>query len=538
MLFSFDMNSHQILNLPTPVTPTDVVRLEDLQAAISALSPAPTPPVGSTFVYSSSYTTLPLADAAAAALGGPIVLNDHKTLTASYPLTCKGLIVLGGDITLGNFNLTFNNQYLIAGGVQVFKSTGSGLILGTILGNVCIDWWGTTSLTIADSATSLAGNSALTYSIQSAKTNTLLYCTKSDYYLSAPWVKPNSFNAPNFEGFGASLHYSFTSQGAIQYIGGSGSLPMAYVSGFTFVGTTSTANLWGFENDGQCGLDLRYCIFQANLAWGIVANNKASGAFTEYFQWYSCTFFSKQAWWFKIISGNQSFHGSGSRENVTINGPASAPGPLVFLDDAAVVYNAPSNFQAWVRDNAYAVVGMNGTPAQARYFTYGTISIENFSAGAVTIGSGNSYMLLCGQVLHWNGTPTLGNLKLMDSMAINNDGTVPGHPKAWKVTQALTSGTVTIPCAQYTDTQIIVDIEITGTNYIKKNCYKLWADGFGHAGLTSLTGGFEFSLDTDSHGTPAVSATEGNIVFNSSGMSGVPAGYKVVLSILPISGAF
>lgn len=485
MLASFDINSHQILNLPTPVTPTDAVRLQDLQAAISALNPAPTPPVGSTFVYSSSYTTIPFADAAAAALGGCIILNDHKTLLGSYTLTCKGLIALGGDITLGNFNLTFANQYILSGGVQIFKSTGSGVILGTILGDVCLDWWGTTSLSVADSATTNAGNAAIVYSLQSSNTRVRLYTTKTDYYLSSSWVKSQSFNCPSFDFQGAIIHYAFSTAGALQIIGSSGSLSQVFIRNGFFTGTTSS---WGIEVQGQCGIDIHNVIFDTNQ-FGLVLHNKLSGHFTEYVQWYACNFNTscKQAWYYKITAGNGSFHGSGPREGVTVNTPSVAVGPAIVLDPNAVVYNAPYNFQIWPNTNTYPIISAG---SNTRFLIYGTITIENFAGGEQTImTSASGYNVLVGGVIEFSGTPNLGSLVLMDIMGLTGGGSLPGFCKRFTVNTALGAGgsAVTIARNNVPTQNFIVDVYLSAaTGYSYKYTLKLWGTPSFVRGVTTL----------------------------------------------------
>ncbi len=64
--------------------------------------------VDNMFISASNYATLTLADAAAVAAGMPLFINEAYTLTANQTLNSP-LIIQGGSITLGYYNLTINS---------------------------------------------------------------------------------------------------------------------------------------------------------------------------------------------------------------------------------------------------------------------------------------------------------------------------------------------------------------------------------------------------------------------------------------------
>lgn len=110
--------------------------------ALSSGVPSTTPiGAGSKLFFLSGYASLALADAAAAAASGELVIDTNVTLTGNITLSSKVIQFAGGVITRGSNNLTISGS-ILAGAVQIFSSAGAGTIsIGS--GQVNMAWFGT-----------------------------------------------------------------------------------------------------------------------------------------------------------------------------------------------------------------------------------------------------------------------------------------------------------------------------------------------------------------------------------------------------------
>lgn len=110
------------------------------QPTVSLGIPSTTPiGAGSIMFFLSAFASLALADAAASAVGGSLVIDSNVTLAGNTTLSTKEVIFAGGVITRGTFTLTINT--IVAGNLAIFDKAGSGAITIT-KGPVNIAWFG------------------------------------------------------------------------------------------------------------------------------------------------------------------------------------------------------------------------------------------------------------------------------------------------------------------------------------------------------------------------------------------------------------
>lgn len=484
----------------------------------------------SKLAFVSDFATLSACLTFAAAAGTRVIVDDDRTLAANTSISSSipALSFEGGKITLGSFDLSFNGQAVRAEAEKIFVAASTGAVKGTIAGAICADWWGTTSASTADSATSAAGNAALTYIAQSDNPCAPLHFYKPKYYLSAQWVKPadGDYNSPSFYGHGAELHYDFNAAAAICLKGDSGALHRAEFSGFVFMGSATS---WGLEIQGQSSIALDGLRFETN-ARGLVLHNKDADQFTEFVTWKNCTFAAacKQAWWFKITSGDQSFHGCGPVGNVTIEQSNPATGSAITADANAYVYNAPSDLQWFCFDETYPLYNL-GT--SGRLFLKGTITVENFSDGTPVIGGGNSgTQVLVGSTMCWGTALDLGKMTTMDGMSINVSGTIGGFMKRRTESAVMGSGGTTFTLKEWGNVDYIMNVIVTGPSYKSRQTVKTWLDFAGGNGVTVL--GTDQNT-YNGHGAPTYSwdgdtLTVSNAAFTSD--------YTVVVTFLDMDG--
>lgn len=155
------------------------------QPTISAGVPSTTPiGAGSILFFLSGYASLALADAAAAAVSGNLIIDQNTSLSGNTILTTKTLIFSGGKITRGSNNLTVNN--IIAGDVAIFDKAGTGTVTITH-GPVNVTWFGVSKDGSTDDTAAINralasntdvvitnGNYAFSGSLTTAAANTVL----------------------------------------------------------------------------------------------------------------------------------------------------------------------------------------------------------------------------------------------------------------------------------------------------------------------------------------------------------------------------
>lgn len=433
-------------------------------------------------IFASDQAALVACDSDAASAGAVAVLDYPVTLTANTTLTATWKKEGGsGLFTLGSYNLTFSSQPFYCGVEQAFSTGGTGAVLGTILGDICIDWWGTTSTSVLDGATTNAGNAALTYIAQSANPSATLWCGKPNYYLSGPWIKASSFNCPYFRGNGATLNYTFNSEGPIQVVGGSGTMALGVVDGFNFNGTGAAS--WGVEIVQQDGMRITNCLFPNALQYGIVLHNRDAGGFTEFVTWDHCQFRSATPWYYKITSGNISFHGSGATSNVVVDWNGTAP--FAQMDTGAAVYQAPMNVTIFPAALSSVLISV---PSNAYWMTYGTICIENNVSGTLTLATTSGYACLhTGAIQGWGNPWVLGALVHLHFQLFEGS-VLRGFDRGTWTTVGLPAGgsTTAVQIGPSLSQDFLLTIFVNGPNYGYKYKAIVGTDAFGASSLTII----------------------------------------------------
>lgn len=452
--------------------------------------------------YSSAYASLALADAAASGAGGSLAIDSNIALSANTTLTTKQISFDGGLITLGTYDLTFTGNAIVAGGVRIFDSTGSGKVKGTIDGSLCIDWWGTTSTSVGDPATKNAGNDCFAYIVQSDNPRAELVFTKANYYLSDSWVKPESFYCPQIEGRGAILNYAFGSggKGALILVGGSGYVAVqGYVSGLTFSGDTAGI---GLELRGQCGVTVKNCVFETN-AVGLMLRNYSSGQFTEFCTWHDCVFRACRIWWYYArANGDRSFNGSGPDGNVVCN-DSSPTAARIIADPDLDIYNCPLNFTAFPTSNSYPLISLgSGT----KYLpNSGTIGIENAGySGVITILTGGSLAAGIVSVSVWGSDFNLGDLVLMETLNIQIDGVIRGRRAPFQKYAAGTgvNTNITLQSGSFASSSYLLNVFVNKPNYFWKGTLQVTSDPYGGNAAAAVQGMLAGGVNYGSWGAP------------------------------------
>lgn len=98
---------------------------------------------GSKLFFLSNYLTLALADSAASAASGVLIIDTNITLTGNTTLNSKTVQFVGGVITLGTFTLTIANDISASIDTQIFNINSSGNVSLTRGGTIVyVGWFG------------------------------------------------------------------------------------------------------------------------------------------------------------------------------------------------------------------------------------------------------------------------------------------------------------------------------------------------------------------------------------------------------------
>lgn len=393
--------------------------------------------------YSSAYASLALADTAAAGAGGCLVVDDNHNLSAHLTLSAKQVSFAGGIITLGNYDLTASRQFFDVGPVQIIAVTGTGRLKGTML-NPCVfpEWLGAKGNGTSATATTNAIQYLEDFLYQSDLPNTPIEFTGSTYLLNATVVKPQSFACPCWRGKGGTV-ISYAGIGnhapARRIKGGSGRLVRGPAAeGLTFTGDAATRAI---QIEGQCGISIRDCIFKDNFI-GVIFLNASPGEFTEYAVVEDSLFDSecKRAIHYEVLSGStNSFHGTGLR-NCQIR-EAEEETETKIVVGSGLPYNAPMDFQVW-KYTSTPIISHEGA---INAYWIGTITIENFSAATLTnpieiANTAAKTVALLGDIASFGQQVWASNVRLLDRIQINSDGTISFFDKRTTRTYSLSAG--------------------------------------------------------------------------------------------------
>lgn len=182
---------------------------------------------GTKLVYASQYATLALADVAAAALtGGVLVIDKEFTLGANTTLTCPKILFLC-KVILGNYDLTGTYNAIMAGDFHIFGITGSGRLKGNYyygmhflvswLGIIGVD--GNQSNSFTASAVYAAANKTLLQALEdyAAQANEIV-CALFTRYMTAfngGVTNSNHFSAVCYCGINRNASRLYIPDGAI-----------------------------------------------------------------------------------------------------------------------------------------------------------------------------------------------------------------------------------------------------------------------------------------------------------------------------------
>ena len=362
----------------------------------------------------------------------------------------------------------------------------------------------------------------------------IIYFPPGTYTISSTITKSGSFVGPNLIGAGydcTTLNYAGISSNSscLQFVGGSGYISSIRVEGFKFTGN-STSN--AIEICGQDGIKIRDCYFSTNGV-GLLFNNRDSGSFTEFNVAEDCVFNTAgTAVYYKVVSGNVSFHGSGLR-NCVIN--MNHTYPTIHIGAGAEPYNSPLSCQLFsdgVSTNTFIQSDNNGSPYIFNCTFFGDITIEAGSTGPVLLGAGSASqskrLYLSGSVISLGNYWSVGLLQICDSLATKIDGSMALSKKPWAFSQTLNSGANTVDLQlPYADSGIqssssfLVSINIAGAFYLYTYVYLFTPSALSPSyvpNITALQLGVQY--DGAGWGAPTISVSSasptGIIITNSS----------------------
>lgn len=261
-------------------------------AVTGALTPAGIV-AGTLLVYASQYATLALADAAAVALGGALVLDKSFAIPSNIVLTSKTILIAGGVITRGAHTVTFTNNNIVAGPVQWLDNT-SGALLGSIVNDVLYPEWlgaigtGNAAGLAAATVNSTAIQALEAFDGQTANSCRWLDFTGITYGVNATITNPTAGTALRWRGHGRATTRIFSQgNGIIRILTGlsAGSQMGVFQKnlGFYGDGAVGTASNWCTEVRDWCGWEHEDCLYDYNNT-AIFIRDFAAGGFSENYE--------------------------------------------------------------------------------------------------------------------------------------------------------------------------------------------------------------------------------------------------------------
>ena len=273
--------------------------------------------------------------------------------------------------------------------------------------------------------------------------NKRLYVPAGTYVIKTALSKAQSFIGVNMFGDGVGntiLDFSQIASGAgLTIVGGSGALPMAIIEGMTLKGNN---NLRLVEICGQCSQILRDVKFSTALV-GLRFHNRDAGSFTEFCVADNCRF-DDDCWLaveYIVTSGNDSFHGSGLRNNCIV-GSTNTQVARIRINSGAHPYNAPMDATFFMNGSIPIIEHLEASRSSQ---FYGNIKIEAFT-GTPTIVSGYDCGLN-GGVSFLGNPPTWGKLVLTPYQSSDGSGILQ-HLNGMYVSPTIainTAGYTTVP---------------------------------------------------------------------------------------------
>jgi len=422
-------------------------------------------------------------------ISAPMLLNANTTIPANVQLTFIG----AGLIKPGTSKTITINGAITAGAWKIFDTSNSGALINGALRNdrVYAEWFGAIADGTTDSTTAI--NSALV--LAHAASDIPVQLLAGTYVVTSTLVATGlSFTRPNLQGVSKKqtiLNFSTApaSTVCVKIKGGSGQGTGDAISDLTLLGNSTSILL---EFNGACGAKARNVLFSAS-AIGCRWHNETASSFTEF-----CTLEGTETgtgcavpYYYKVTSGNNSFHGSGpggAMDNIVQIG-ASGTFVLQAEGTGCFVYHAPFNVQVFSTASNVTVFQNNNSVAPIPLSFVGTLQIETTSSRTITLGAGTSN----GQTYFSGTVKTIGATNLTgDNIVAGTFLRVAGvqgfadSSLCYYGAQAARKFTLTVPSASTAVINVpsamassarLIDFNIFATNYTKR--FLLLADYFG-----------------------------------------------------------
>lgn len=354
--------------------------------------------------------------------GGHVIISDDVALTGSLVVDrAVRSISFEGSIDLGNFDLTLDFNVIKAGPEWIFKITGTGRVLGTMLfDNAFVEWFGADPTRTVDAALQTRTRKAFQFwadhAAQSRIAGSYVIQCPGEYrsddvgVVIGPDIGGRALKfvgnpgATNYDFNPAVYSFAFTFE---RIVGGGG------CTGFTFAGGSNAAAGF-FDIVGCVGVHVEvYYSSDLGAARAVRFHNRDATMFTEF-----CTAFLsighpslRCAVEYFVTSGSNSFHGSGI---VAKNGQASIINFYAGLESVRLTgngatdahpYDAPMHASWFPLDNPgggalgpSAVDAVVFSSTNVGSFDCGWISghvgVEMFNSGKLTLGAGSNGMYL------------------------------------------------------------------------------------------------------------------------------------------------
>jgi hypothetical protein len=372
----------------------------------------------------------------------------------------------------------------------------------------------------------------------------IVFFPNGTYKISATISKPQSFVGPSLigESYNSTIfnYSSISSNSSCIYLqGGSGSIADIIIQNIKFIGNSTSR---GIEIDGQDGVLIKSCYF-SNNSIGIYFNNKTTSSFTEYCVADYCNFDSNciTAINYNVVSGNNSFHGSGIR-NCTINSSGS---PAIVIGNGALPYNSPLSTQIWgTLSSAYLIQNNNTSYLNCNF--YGNITIEPSNSSQIILcsGSTSNRTFFTGTIESINQNWKRGTLAICQQFTGNSDGSYQAIIAPYSVSTANVvnnSAINFVPVIPTGDTSAginsgyLLNITLIGTNY-RYTYLAIYNAALGAGGsntITVLATQQTFNVSGWGTATFSINSSQQLVVTN------VSAGFNVtaIVGITQIGGA-
>lgn len=384
---------------------------------------------------------------------------------------------LPGDGGGGSYSLVPLDTTSADNGGTIIVATDGGRWYLNYNGEVSIKQFGCKGDGVTNDTTALQAAVSWAYGVSTALPAHSLYAPTGTYLnsgITATYSAGNSIGL-NIRGDGlSSTTFQFTTSTGLVIAGPSGAVFGNEISGINFTGISSTVLV---ELRGGCGQRLRRCRFGTGLE-GLRFSNYAPGTFTEYCQADTCVWdtLCTTKMRYTVVSGNNSFNGTGMIGANTINSTSAGGDNIVQVDNGCLVYNAPLNAQIWANNSCTVVNNANSGNLLFCFF-HGALTLERF-AGTITLGaSAAGYEIpFAGTILSLNEYWKYGNLYQCVAASDTTSGTIVVKGARWSGTQTIATGANAIPTPlALNGAKLTYCIKLVGTSYTKS-----WVvDGWG-----------------------------------------------------------